>query len=749
MKGADNHIIHKLNLEVDASTKSVAHDFKNNISIYLKNELFPYLEELFQSYESTLGNDIIQVDQLHIDLSHSGTHSFESLKSALKEQLKQQLVAVIMHPEKYPDTVVKIDKNEHDVQTLIHFLETGLAPWWTTTKSANIFSIEQLKEYTTSSTYASLMLTAIGRSYVQQRLLHQFTDEQIQLILLPISPIKEVRGIIEAPISLLTQSGVVRRLYWNWVMQTLQQRITSVDAAVVWLHSKLNSIIADEKVLKAWTKWLNTLNVNVGEAAIRNQSSEFLEAQEQKESTANIISDASFEDADLSKYRSTENEVPENRQSQSDEKAPSIETSALAVNEIKEIAKSENEGQELKEGNENPKKGATNFDQNNTQSEESRLNTGANNLTSSKVERSDLEITSSKGDTPIEGIINVDKSAAIVASPENKNDVVANANTKEIKETLATDQSKFKGNEGIISEKPFGARDHQENHLKKGDQQIAQEQNENLKQEQNLSNHKRESTAEGVFDEAGTISSTIEIDNEEKSKGQFNHQQKVDKKEVAAFSDSITLENQNLRETPNPVKLRGSILDDDAIAAKFDAFYKQLSEPVTYPKSTQKVFYLENAGLLLLHPYLRSFFEQCGVYEGDEFTDIEQAIHLLHYLATGEEQQHESVLVFEKFLCNFPLEESIPKSLKITEEQKAQATELLEAVLEHWGVLKGASIDLLRGEFLQRQGKLVLKGKQPRIVIERKTHDILLDKLPWNIGLFKLPWRDTITFADW
>ena len=746
MKGADNHIIHKLNLEVDASTKSVAHDFKNNISIYLKNELFPYLEELFQSYESKLGNDIIQVDQLHIDLSHTGTHDFEGLKTALKQQLKEQLVAVITHPEKYPETVVKIEKNDHDVQTLIHFLETGLAPWWTTTKSANIFSIEQLKEYTTSSTYASLMQTALQRTYVQQRLLYQFTDEQMQLILLPISSKKEIRTLVEIPLSLLSTSETARVLYWNWVMQTLQQRITNVDAAVIWLHSKLNDVVVDNQVLNEWTKWLNTLKENVGERTIRNQSGEFLEEQEQKDSTVNATADISFEDADLSKNIATENEVPENRQSQSDEQVPSIETSALAVNEIKEISKSENEGQELEEGNENSKKGATNFDQKNTQSEESRLNTGSNNLTSSKVERSDLETTSSKEDAPIEGVINVDKSDAIVESSEKKNEIVANANKTEIKEISATDQSKVKGNEGIISAEPFGVRDHQANHLKAGDQQITKQQTE--KQGPNLVKHDRELAAEVTTNKAATKSSAIEIDKGEKAEGQFSHQQKVDKKEVA-ISDSITLENQNPSETPNPVKLRGSVLDNDAIAAKFEDFYKQLSEPVTYPKSTQKVFYLENAGLLLLHPYLRSFFEQCGVYEGDEFTDIAQAIHLLHFLATGNEQQHESALVFEKFLCNYPLEESIPRALTITNEQKAQATELLEAVLEHWGVLKGASIDLLRGEFLQRQGKLVLKGKQPRIVIERKTHDILLDKLPWNIGLFKLPWRDTITFADW
>ena len=746
MKGSDNHIIHKLNLEVDASTNAVAHDFRDNISIYLKNELFPYLEELFQSYESKLGNDIIQVDQLHIDLSHSGTHSFESLKSALKEQLKEQLVAVITHPEKYPDTVVKIDKNEHDVQTLIHFLETGLAPWWTTTNSEAIFSVAHLKEYTSSSSYTSLMQTAIQRSYVQQRLLHQFNDDQIQLMLLPIGKLKEVRAIIEVPLVLLTKSETVRRLYWNWVMQLLHQRKNNIAAAVNWLYAKLNNLIVNDQELKAWAHWLNSLNESAGEPIINEQLSTIKTTQQQGEFERLTRTDIVFEDTDLSGNTTKSDKNSKKGQSAQDEVNASVETNEVVGSIAKPVIDSIVENKEEEEKGEST---LESIHKNSIQREKNHSNESANKQRSFKEKDKNQESTTSLQTEEIVSEAELDELGSTITQQSTDKDVTeAISNENKIEATSSVvDQSKVDENEGttsaashkIIGEEAAGL---------KSSHSTSTQKNEKDEQEANTSEQKQQLEV-GDANTVHTPPSNVATHKEGELPDEVGDDELINTKGIAGKQDSVGAEHLRSAEVTSDKEYMQTMSDDAAIAAKFDAFYNQLSKPVNYPKSTQKVYYLENAGLVLLHPYLRSFFEQCGVYKEEAFTDVEQAIHLLHYLATGQEQQHESNLVFEKFLCNFPLEESIPRSLKITEEQKAQATELLEAVLEHWGVLKGASIELLRGEFLQRQGKLVLKGKQPRIVIERKTHDILLDKLPWNIGLFKLPWRDTITFADW
>ncbi|GGG23408.1 hypothetical protein GCM10011344_25190 [Dokdonia pacifica] len=161
-------------------------------------------------------------------------------------------------------------------------------------------------------------------------------------------------------------------------------------------------------------------------------------------------------------------------------------------------------------------------------------------------------------------------------------------------------------------------------------------------------------------------------------------------------------------------------------------------------------YYVPNAGLIILHPYLKHFFRNCEITnDNNEIINKELAIHALHYLATKKEQQLESQMLFEKFLCGVPVKTPIRRHIQLSDTIKEQAEELLTSVIENWGVLHNASTDLLRHEFLQRQGKLSFKEDNPKIVIERKTQDILVDKLPWGIGICRFPWLDHMIFTNW
>jgi len=90
-------------------------------------------------------------------------------------------------------------------------------------------------------------------------------------------------------------------------------------------------------------------------------------------------------------------------------------------------------------------------------------------------------------------------------------------------------------------------------------------------------------------------------------------------------------------------------------------------------------------------------------------------------------------MVFEKFLCNIPIHESINRNITITKKQKEQVTNLLNAVNENWGALQKSSHALVQNEFLQRLGKIEKNSNGTTIQIEHKTQDILLKKLSWGI----------------
>lgn len=160
--------------------------------------------------------------------------------------------------------------------------------------------------------------------------------------------------------------------------------------------------------------------------------------------------------------------------------------------------------------------------------------------------------------------------------------------------------------------------------------------------------------------------------------------------------------------------------------------------------------YVNNAGLILVHPFLKSLFENCGLLNHNHtIKDPETAAHLLHYIATEREQDYESEMLFEKLLCNIPIHQTINRNIILPDALKKESNEMLQSVLENWPVMKDSSVYLLQNEYLQRPGKIILTEGNPKIIVERKTQDILLDKLNWNLGIVKLAWKNKIIFVDW
>ncbi|RUT69433.1 hypothetical protein D0817_16495 [Flavobacterium cupreum] len=160
--------------------------------------------------------------------------------------------------------------------------------------------------------------------------------------------------------------------------------------------------------------------------------------------------------------------------------------------------------------------------------------------------------------------------------------------------------------------------------------------------------------------------------------------------------------------------------------------------------------YVNNAGLILIHPFVKQLFLNCGLLNKDNtIKDPEVAAHLLHYTATAKEQDYENEMLFEKLLCNIPLNQTINRNIILSEEFKKHSTEMLQAALDHWPVMKNSSVALLQNEYLQRPGKIILTGDNPKVLVERKTQDILLDKITWNIGIVKLAWKNKVIFVDW
>ena len=161
---------------------------------------------------------------------------------------------------------------------------------------------------------------------------------------------------------------------------------------------------------------------------------------------------------------------------------------------------------------------------------------------------------------------------------------------------------------------------------------------------------------------------------------------------------------------------------------------------------------LQNAGIVLISPYFKHFFQELQLIENQIFISKKsqyKAIHLIKYLATGKTEFDEFDLTLEKLICGISLDEPVPRKVEFLEHEISEADELLKSVIEHWQVLKNSSSDALRNTFFQREGILQKNEFGWQINIERKTQDILLDSIPWGFSMIVPSWNNYIIAVEW
>ncbi|MBK7870268.1 MAG: hypothetical protein IPJ74_06050 [Saprospiraceae bacterium] len=164
---------------------------------------------------------------------------------------------------------------------------------------------------------------------------------------------------------------------------------------------------------------------------------------------------------------------------------------------------------------------------------------------------------------------------------------------------------------------------------------------------------------------------------------------------------------------------------------------------------TKEGFFVSNAGLVLLTPFLLEYFKACKIADDKELLNKELAVHYLQYLVTGEKITPEYDLILNKLICNLPLDAPVPMEIDFQEEALEQADLLLHSVIRYWDALKNTSIEGLRESFLQRQGKLSRRDDGWLLQIEQQSYDMLLEHLPWSYSIIKLPWMQEMLWVEW
>lgn len=181
-------------------------------------------------------------------------------------------------------------------------------------------------------------------------------------------------------------------------------------------------------------------------------------------------------------------------------------------------------------------------------------------------------------------------------------------------------------------------------------------------------------------------------------------------------------------------------------------------EMMDYSNNKQSQIEMNNAGLVLIAPFLPMLFQRTGylIERCKKFKDTESKIHavfLLQYLVYGEQREWpETELFLNKLLIgmekdNIPL----PRSVMLKEEDINTAKELLNTVCQHWEQMRHTSAAAFQTSFLERQGNAMWSEENERweIKVAEKAYDVLLEYVPWPFRMIRLPFMQNTIEVKW
>jgi hypothetical protein len=231
---------------------------------------------------------------------------------------------------------------------------------------------------------------------------------------------------------------------------------------------------------------------------------------------------------------------------------------------------------------------------------------------------------------------------------------------------------------------------------------------------------------------------------------------------ITQFLHAIEMNNKGFAKKINPAYLRSVLVKEAVIdllwldtgASQNDGGQSKVSEWQKEDNANLKKIlsdgaFVENAGAVIIAAFIYPLFAHVGLLHENEITDKNNALQLLHYSITGNDQPAEFELLLPKVLCGMEVEAIPEMYLPLDAAMLHQADEMLAAVINHWNVLKNTSVQGLRESFLQRSGKLSFDGNEWLLQVEQKPYDMLLQQLPWTISMIRLPWMPQVLQTEW
>jgi hypothetical protein len=207
-----------------------------------------------------------------------------------------------------------------------------------------------------------------------------------------------------------------------------------------------------------------------------------------------------------------------------------------------------------------------------------------------------------------------------------------------------------------------------------------------------------------------------------------------------------------LRENADHYRKRKLIEMQEAIKAGEKKDKDAGEIPLNENETGENSIYINNAGLVLFHPYITTYLERVGLLEKNEFVNEfarDRAVLLLQYLVTGIAGCKEYELALNKIFCGAAIPVAISTQFVPTALEEEVTGELFAVFKDRWPQISNTSVEGIRSSFIQRNGVLRRTDEGWTLRVEQKAYDILLQTLPWAFGFIKLPMMDKAILVEW
>jgi hypothetical protein len=175
----------------------------------------------------------------------------------------------------------------------------------------------------------------------------------------------------------------------------------------------------------------------------------------------------------------------------------------------------------------------------------------------------------------------------------------------------------------------------------------------------------------------------------------------------------------------------------------------QLEDKLHSSKGVDECIPVINAGVVLIAPFLPMLFERLHLKKDNVILNVSKCLRLMQYASSGFDAYDETDWVLFKLLLGIKSDHLIEPGEPLSDSDKAEVEQMLQAVIDNWSAIKNTSIEGLRVNFINRKGMLTMQAHQFHLRVQKETVDILLSQLPWSFQMIKWPWMKGILMTQW